>query len=257
MKINYSEPQRSFIDGNIQEYIRSIELSSRSLGIRCLLLDKDNQILFASDDFCRATGMSADTLCGKIVTKIEIPKLARYHLFVRQINKHHREIIAHNQRRIFLEINANENLVDATVTHKTPVYDQDGNFLCLHIHFKPFTIARLASLGAKFHGVQYSTLATGLKEVPLTRIQQMIIYLYARNYSYTEVSTWITRFGHKISPSAVNKQLAKLKVLFNVPDNEGLKDMSLKLGYDIAVPAEFLPVGIHDITEDVFDLWIC
>lgn len=127
----------------------------------------------------------------------------------------------------------------------------------MHIHFKPFTIARLASLGAKFHGVQYSTLATGLKEVPLTRIQQMIIYLYARNYSYTEVSTWITRFGHKISPSAVNKQLAKLKVLFDVPDNEGLKDMSLKLGYDIAVPAEFLPVGIHDITEDVFNLWIC
>lgn len=33
--------------------------------------------------------------------------------------------------------------------------------------------------------------------------------------------------------------------------------MSLKLGYDVAVPVEFLPEGVHDITEDVFDLWIC
>jgi hypothetical protein len=257
MKINYQEPQRYSINSNLEEYIKSIELTSNGLGICCLVVDKNNRILFASNNFCLATELAVETLCGEVVTKIVISKLARYHLFVNQIKKQHREIIANNQRRIFLEINANENLVDATVTHKTPVYDQEGNFLCLHIQFKPFTIARLANLGAKFHGVQYSTLATGLKEVPLSRIQQMIIYLYARNYSYTEVSTWITHFGHKISPSAVNKQLAKLKQLFNVTDNEGLKDMSLKLGYDIAVPAEFLPVGIHDITEDVFDLWIC
>ena len=133
----------------------------------------------------------------------------------------------------------------------------EGNFLCLHIQFKPFTIARLANLGMKFHGVKYSSLDNELKEISLTRVQQMVIYLYARNYSYTEVATWITRFGQKISPTAVNKQLAKLKTIFNVPDNEGLKDMSLKLGYDIAVPAEFLPTGCHDITEDVFDLWVC
>lgn len=257
MKLNYQEPSRHPVTADVQQYIHCTDLTNKALGIQCILLDAKNNILYASENFCAVTGMQASELCGKIITKIVIPKLARYHLFAKQVTKQHREIISKNHRRIFLEINTNENLAEATVSHKTPVYDSDGNFLCLHIQFKPFTIARLASLGAKFHGVNYSTLSDGLKEITLSRVQQMIIYLYARNYSYTEVSTWITRFSHKISPTAVNKQLAKLKVLFNVPDNEGLKDMSLKLGYDIAVPAEFLPAGIHDITEDVFDLWIC
>ena len=257
MSLNYQDPIRSAVNVNLQQYINSIEIIGKSLGMQCLVLDNENKILYASENFCKVVGIKKEDLIGKIVTQFAIPKLARYSQFADQVTQQHQEIIANNQRRIFLEINTTENQAEATISHKTPIYDADGNFLCLHIQFKPFTIARLANLGVKFHGVKYSNLEEGLKEIALSRVQQMVIYLYARNYSYTEVATWITRFGHKISPTAVNKQLAKLKILFNVPDNEGLKDMSLKLGYDIAVPAEFLPTGVHDITEDVFDLWIC
>lgn len=257
MSLNYQDPIRSAVNVNLQQYIKSIEIVGKSLGMQCLILDNENRILYASNNFCKIVGIQEAELVGKIVTQFAIPKLAMYSQFADQVTLQHQEIIAHNHRRIFLEINTTETQAEATISHKTPIYDSEGNFLCLHIQFKPFTIARLANLGMKFHGVKYSSLDNELKEVSLTRVQQMVIYLYARNYSYTEVATWITRFGQKISPTAVNKQLAKLKTIFNVPDNEGLKDMSLKLGYDIAVPAEFLPTGVHDITEDVFDLWIC
>jgi hypothetical protein len=257
MNLNYQDPIRSAVNVNLQQYINSIETVTKSLGMQCLVLDNKNKILYASDNFCKTVGIQEPELIGKTVTQYAIPKLAMYSQFADQVTQQHQEIIANNQRRIFLEINTTENQSEATISHKTPIYDADGNFLCLHIQFKPFTIARLANLGVKFHGVKSPKLEEELKEITLSRVQQMVIYLYARNYSYTEVATWITRFGHKISPTAVNKQLAKLKTIFNVPDNEGLKDMSLKLGYDIAVPAEFLPAGIHDITEDVFDLWIC
>lgn len=257
MQLNYTDPLRFPVKVNTQQYIDSITIMCQSLGMQCIILDAENKILYASEAFCNEVGIKSQKLVGKIITHFAMPKLARYSLFKDQVTQQHHEIITKNQRRIFLEINTTETQAEATISHKTPVYDTEGNFLCLHIQFKPFTIARLANLGVKFHGVKYSTLADELKEIPLSRVQQMIIYLYARNYSYTEVSTWITRFGHKISPTAVNKQLAKLKTIFNAIDNEALRDMSLKLGYDIAVPAEFLPTGVHDITEDVFDLWIC
>lgn len=257
MNLNYQDPIRSSVDVDLQEYLNSTDIISKTLGMQCLILDANNKILYASDNFCAVVGIQQSELLSKTITEFAMPKLARYNLFASQVAQQHQEIIANNQRRIFLEINTTETQAEATISHKTPIYDSNGNFLCLHIQFKPFTIARLANLGVKFHGVKYSSITDEQKEIPLTRIQQMVIYLYARNYSYTEVATWITRFGHTISPTAVNKQLAKLKTLFNVPDNEGLKDMSLKLGYDIAVPAEFLPTGVHDITEDVFDLWIC
>ena len=257
MNLNYQDPIRSAVNINLQEYLNSTDIISKTLGMQCLILDANNKILYASNNFCETVGIQASDLIHKTITEFAMPKLARYNLFAKQVIQQHQEIIANNQRRIFLEINTTDTQAEATISHKTPVYDAGGNFLCLHIQFKPFTIARLANLGVKFHGVKYASIDDKLKEIPLTRIQQMVIYLYARNYSYTEVATWITRFGHKISPTAVNKQLAKLKILFDVADNEGLKDMSLKLGYDIAVPAEFLPTGVHDITEDVFDLWIC
>ena len=257
MKLNYQEPIRLPVSADRQQYIHCVDIVSKSSGIACLILDEENRILYASYSFCAANQIERASLIGKIITQIATPKLARYSLFADQVSGQHQQIISNNERRIFLEINEHENLAEATISHKTPIYDLKNNFLGLHIQFKPFTIARLAYLGAKFHQVTYVPLPEKLKNIPLSRVQQMIIYLYARNYSYTEVSTWITRFGHKISPTGVNKQLAKLKMLFQVSDNENLKDVALKLGYDIAVPAEFLPAGVHDITEDIFDLWIC
>lgn len=258
MKLNHIELPRVNIQATTQQYIDSLNLVSDSLGMPCLLLDSHNRIIYVNNVFCAANSASQDEILNHELTKISTPCFAIYTKFAKQVKKQHTEIITTNQKRIYLEVSKQADSLTATIVYKTPIFDLDQHFIGLHLQYKPFTIARLANLATKFYGFSgYPLNKDELQTYKLSQIQQMVIYLYARNYSYTEVSSWISRFGFTISPSGVNKQLDKLKKLLNVPDNQALKDMSLKLGYDFAIPANFLPEGSHDITQDVFDLWIC
>lgn len=258
MKLNHTPLPRSSTTATLSEYIKSLDLISDSLGIPCLLLNNNNNIIYVNNIFCITENLTSEQLLDSVITHSTVAKFIMYQKFAKQINQQHEEIITLNQRRIYLEIDKSKTSSIASIVYKTPIFDLENNFIALHLQYKPFTIARLANLGAKFHGVNsYPTNKDELEHAELSRMQQMIIYLYARNYSYTEVSSWLARFGIVISSSAVNKQLNKLKKILDVPDNQTLKDMSLKLGYDFAIPAEFLPEGSHDITSDVFDLWVC
>lgn len=257
MEYNYTQLERKKISTNRKEYIDSCGLLSNSLAYAFVILDELNRILFVNEAFNQLLKLEKPPKIGENFIK-KIPGIFK-ESSIEQLIRTHAEIIKTNQRRIYLEVRKNENIVDAYIVHKTPVFDLDNNFLCLHLQYKPFTVARLANLGAKFHKLEgyYPLNRNDFAQATITRVQQMIIYLYVRNYSYTEIADWMTRFGHKISPTAVNKQLLKLKGIFNVTTSDALKDVSFKYGYDVAVPAEFLPEGSHDITHDVFDLWIC
>lgn len=258
MKLNHTPLPRSSTQTTLSEYIRSLDLISNSLGMPCLLVNQTNHIIYVNDVFCTIEDLTYKQLLDSVITNSTAPKFLMYQRSAEQIHQQHQEIIALNQKRIYLEIDKSKTESIASIVYKTPIFDLENNFIALHLQYKPFTIARLANLGAKFHGVNsYPTNKDELEQAQLSRMQQMIIYLYARNYSYTEVSSWLARFSVVISSSAVNKQLNKLKKILNVPDNQTLKDMSLKLGYDFAIPAEFLPEGSHDITSDIFDLWVC
>jgi len=258
MKLNHLELPRINIQATTQQYIDSLNLVSDSLGMPCLLLDKQNRIIHVNNVFCAANSVFRDEILNHKITKISAPRFAIYAKFATQIKQQHAEIIAANQKRIYLEVAKQDDLSTATIVYKTPIFDLNNNLIGLHLQYKPFTIARLANLATKFYGFSgYPLNLDELQTFKLSQMQQMVIYLYARNYSYTEVSSWLSRFGFTISPSGVNKQLDKLKKLLNVPDNQALKDMSLKLGYDFAIPANFLPEGSHDITQDIFDLWVC
>lgn len=257
MKLNHMPLPRIKTQTTLVEYMHSLDLISNSLGMPCILLDENNTIVYVNSTFCEIEDTTSEQLLNTDITANNIPKFGIYQKFAKQIQQHH-EIITLNQKRIYLEINHSQTLSIANIVYKTPIFDSNSKLICLHLQYKPFTIARLANLGAKFHGVNsYPTNRDELQQAEITRMQQMIIYLYARNYSYTEVSSWLARFGIIISASAVNKQLNKLKKMFEVTDNQALKDMSLKLGYDFAIPTEFLPEGSHDITNDIFDLWVC
>ncbi len=257
MNLSFNQPIRQAVSATLDEYINSCQLMSQALGISQVLLDKENQIVFASPAFAQQFNFRIEELIGENFNH----KMAGIFSSsgIKQLDIVHAQIITKNHRRIYLEVCKKNTLVETHISHKAPVFDQKGELLCLHIQYKPFTIARLANLGAKFHKLEgyYPLNRDGFAQVELSRVQQMIIYLYVRNYSYTEIAAWITRFSHQISPTAVNKQLLKLKTIFNVDSSDALKDVSFKYGYDVAVPVEFLPEGIHDITEDAFDLWLC
>ena len=70
--------------------------------MQCLILDVNNKILYASDNFCAVVGIQQSELVSKTIAEFAMPKLARYNLFaVSQIVQQHQEIITNNQRRIF------------------------------------------------------------------------------------------------------------------------------------------------------------
>lgn len=240
-------------------YLESLKITSDCLNDPIIILDIFGDIKYTSKSLYKWLGVTNLELVDKNIFEPDLPRfIALYHKCQSEIKIQHAELTKLKERKVFLESSRYEDSATALFVTKTPILDNENNFLFLHIRFKQFTVARVANLAYKFYGVKgFPTRAKDFEKYELTRMQSLVLYMYARNYSYTEVADLLTRFGFKISPSAVNKQLNNLKKIFGVSGHEQLKDMSLKLGYDVAIPAEFIPEGSHDITGDIFELWVC
>lgn len=74
----------------------------------------------------------------------------------------------------------------------------------------------------------------------LTERQQMILFLYLHRFSNTEISTYMTTIGYKISAGRVNEHLRNLKIIFGASSKEQLLDIALKYNYDKTIPEGFL-----------------
>lgn len=152
MKLNHTPLPIAKTQATLSEYIHSLDLISNSLGMPCLLLNQTNQVIYVNNIFCSTENISSEQLINSEITRSTITKFLMYHKFAEQINQQHQEIIALNQRRVYLEIDKSKTSSIASIVYKTPILDAENNFLALHLQYKPFTIARLANLGAKFHG---------------------------------------------------------------------------------------------------------
>lgn len=84
-------------------------------------------------------------------------------------------------------------------------------------------------------------------EHKLTERQQMILFLYLHRFSNTEISTYMTTIGYKISAGRVNEHLRNLKVIFGASNKEQLLDIALKYNYDKKIPEGFL----HENTIEI------
>lgn len=254
--MNYRE--KSIISVSKSEYLKSIAIANNSLNIPSLILDDKNTILYISQALIKWLDIKYALINKNLITD-KLPKfLGLYNKFADKMQIQHTQLIENEKTRTFLETFRDKDEIITLYTTKTPIFDKDGNFIVMHVQFKRFTVARVANLGFKFYGVgNFPIKAEDFENDNLTRPQKMVLYLYARNYSYTEVSTLMSRFGYPISPTMVNKHLNQLKQIFDVRTNEMLRDISLRIGYDVAIPAEFIPEGSHDITGDIFELWVC
>lgn len=207
MQLNFNQPIRQLINSTAQEYVTSCQLISDNLGTMDLILDINHQVVFASKMLNLQFSIKEE-ISGKHLSIFIEQIFPANAVNIEELVTTHQQIISENQRRIYLEIHKQDNnTIEAYISYKTPIFDKSNNFLGLHIQYKPFTVARLANLGAKFHKVEgyYPLKRNEFANIELTRVQQQIIYLYVRNYSYTEIADWMNRLGHRISPAAVNK----------------------------------------------------
>lgn len=244
----------------LNDFINAVKIVSNSIGGVDYVLDSTQRIAMVSNGFCEYFSIpNPNDLVYRRLEELELPFFYAYKRFKLVVEEQYLAIKSERMPRIYLEVFGNsEGKKTLFSTRKTPIFSTKDEFIGIHVQMRLFSVARLANLGSRLFNIKgFPTNRSDFKIASLTRKQQMVLYLYARNYSYTEVSTWLSALGHKMSPSRVNEHLENLKKALNAPSKDSLRDMSLKLGYDVAVPAEFLPEGIHDITDDVFDLWIC
>lgn len=81
----------------------------------------------------------------------------------------------------------------------------------------------------------------------LTTRQQMVLFLYLNRLTNTEISTYMTALGHKISAGRVNEHLANLKTIFGVATKEQLIEEALKYSFDKTIPEGFLQQSSIDL----------
>lgn len=250
--------ENTFAAADINEYLRSFTIICNSNKHIAYLQDENDIIIAISNDFKQKFEISdGDQILNHTFETQAIPSLETYKNIATLLSTQNKVVRETGQKRIYMDV-INHNLTaDLFVVHKMPIFDAKHNFLCIHAQIRQYSFARLFNIASKMYDIKgFPICKEDFMHIELTRPQQMVLYLYVRNYSYKEVSIWLNRLGHNISAAMVNKTLDQLKTIFNVRDKEALRDISLKLGYDTALPAGFIRDGSYDITDDVFDLWV-
>ncbi|HRG63981.1 MAG TPA: hypothetical protein PLP75_13300 [Burkholderiales bacterium] len=243
---------------NLNDYMKSFTIICNSNQHIAYLADENDIIIAISNDFKKKFGIeNNEQILNHTFETQSISSLNTYKTISAELSQQNKLIRDTRQKRIYMDIINGVTTSDLFIVHKTPIFDFESNFLCIHAQIRAFSFARLINIVMKTVGIKgFPICKEDFMHIELTRPQQMVLYLYVRNYSYKEVSIWLNRLGHNISAAMVNKTLDQLKTIFKVRDKEALRDISLKLGYDTALPAGFIRDGSYDITDDVFDLWV-
>lgn len=243
---------------NLNDYMKSFTIICNSNKHIAYLQDQNDIIIAISNEFKQKFEISdGDQILNHTFETQAIPSLETYKNIATLLSAQNKVVRETGQKRIYMDV-INHNLTaDLFVVHKMPIFDAKHNFLCIHAQIRQYSFARLFNIASKMYDIKgFPTKKEDFVHIELTHAQRMVLYLYVRNYSYKEVSIWLHCFGYKVSAAMVNKTLDQLKTIFNVRDKEALRDISLKLGYDTALPAGFIRDGSYDITDDVFDLWV-
>lgn len=236
----------------LNDFIFSFKSINSNTGNIAYIIDHNNKIAAISvgfiDDFSLS---SSNKLIGKSWEKQNIPSLKFFKTNAETLNQQYRFSIAKNYFYI-MKFRPSAKLY---LVNSNPIF-KDNEHIGTHISMRPYVLPRLAELSLICHSKNITN-DSAPTPIMLTPKQSMVLYLYLRNYSYTEVSTWMGAFGHKISPSRVNEHLARLKQIFKVQSKDELRGKGLKMGYHINMPTDFMQEGSFDITDDIVRLMVC
>lgn len=242
---------------NLTEFTQSFIDTHNCLESICVVLDKNNNIVALTNKFKDNYVIdSTENLIGGALNNSKFALLAKFNPLVAKLD----EATTNMQERvIYLNIVKNSLHTDMFIVHKTPVFSKFNHaFLCNVLTIRPFKVLRVVSLVVKFRNLKnmLPDMSTTIPNIKLSNKQQMVLYLYARSLSYTEIAKFLSDIGFKMSPSRVNEHLERLKDILGAPGKEQLLDIAVKLNYDIAFPIDFLVEGAYEITHDVFDHWV-
>lgn len=245
--------------GDIASFIHDFKVTHNSMGDMAYLLNQENKLIALSQTFQNKFEISQPSqLLGHSFAEQNFTRLKMYKDHATTLEKQNDLVRSSATKQVFLDVINYENVADTLVVHKTPIYCIASQTILIHARMKTVVFARLDNLVAKIFDT--GILPENIKKIEspmLTARQRMVIYCYLRNYSYNEISIWMTAFGAPISPPRVIEHLNRIKTIIGAKNKEELRTISIKLGYNLITPTELMPEGSYTINDDIYDLWLC
>lgn len=266
--LNYNLPKREHtqslvckkrISNTLNEFLSHFKIMYNHTNGIAYVLDCSDKIVGVSSAFITQFGIiRQEQLINKNISELDCPDFNLYTKHAQIFVEQNRLVRYSNMRHIYMDINKTADTCSLYLVYKYPILDDKGVCVGIHVYLQPFTLIRIVNLMTHVLGMNLVPEKNKLhKQVKLTEKQHMVLFLYLRNYSYREIASLMTSFGHKISAARVNEHLHNLKVLMGIENKEQLRDLAWKLGYDQTIPANFLREGSYAITNDIIHLWVC
>lgn len=239
---------------SLSDYLAAFKLISDNLYSIAYVCDSNYTILGVSQKFLDEFLIESEKkILGVPFYKSKIPSLEWYSKNYKMLEAHFQEASHENKVYITLDIFDYEQISRMYIVHKSPIVLCDGTKV-FHIYLRPFGLPRLEDIVYYTHGLDlYSRPSNSLKH-KLTPKQRMVLFLFLRNYSYSETSSWMSAFGTQMSSARVTEHLTALKGIFGAKDSNDLRILAIKYGYHSEMPAGFLPNGsycIHDYLTEI------
>lgn len=164
------------------------------------------------------------------------------------VGKFHRQdigVMKTKKRGTYLEIVPYKGELKIVIIHKTPIINQHtDDIVGIHVQISNLLWPSIIKTLFKMHGTKGLLLNPKpnndpLKDYPLTNIQHMVLFLNLNNYSYSEISLFMSIFGQPITPSQVNERLEQLKLIFHVRIKSQLIEKAIGLNFHVILPCGF------------------
>lgn len=210
-------------------------------------MDHHQKVVAISAEFaCEFSLANKNMLIGKKLTETNLPLLQFYKNNAEIITQQNVLTLTTKQRHVFLEIMDIEKFSHLYIVHKYPIF-LENECIGIYAYMRPFALQRYSDLVFCSYAKNEYCIKPWTGEHDLTQKQLLVLFLFLRNYSYTEISSWLSAFGMTMSSSRVNEHLENLKTQFNAKNKAELKQKATLAGLPSLMPKGFLKSGSYSL----------
>lgn len=232
---------------SLNDYLTAFRLISDNLYSIAYLCDNNYNIIAVSQKFLDEFMIKSEKeILGTPFKECKIQSLEWYSKNYQLLEEQFQEANHHHKAYITLDILDYEQISRMYIVHKSPRILGDGTKV-FYVYLRPFGLPRLEDIIYYTNKLDLYSRPPNTVKYKLTPKQRMVLFLFLRNYSYSETSSWMSAFGVQMSSARVTEHLAILKKIFGAQNSNQLRKLAIASGYHSEMPAGFLPNGSYCI----------
>ena len=213
------------------------------------VIDNNQRIVALSSKFASEFLLyGRNQIIGKRLTETDLSSLQFYQDNHEIISQQNLQVLSDKKQHIFFEIIDFDKFSHLYITHKYPIL-VDNESIGIYVSMRPFALQRYSDLAFCSYDKKEYCIRPWAGKYELTPKQLLVLFLFLRNYSYTEISSWLSAFGIAMSSYRVNEHLENLKTLFDAKNKAELKRKATLAGFPSLMPRGFLKSGAYLIDD--------